>query len=90
MHDDQLKQTLTRLHEELSRSKALDADTRALLEHVMQDIGSLLETSSQESRHEPHSLVERLRQAAADFEESHPALTSVVGEVADVLRRMGI
>ena len=89
MPDDSLKQTLTRLHAELSRSEALDADTRALLEQVLQDIGSLLETSSQEP-HTPDSLVERLRQAAADFEDSHPALTAVVGEVADVLSRMGI
>jgi hypothetical protein len=35
-------------------------------------------------------LVERLREAVDEFEESHPALTEAVGRVVDALAKMGI
>ena len=36
------------------------------------------------------TLIRRLREATSQFEESHPALTEVVGRIADVLSHLGI
>lgn len=82
-----LREEVERLHEELSRSESLDAESRERLAQLAQDIESALERAEGE---EAGGLAERLREATARFEESHPALTAVVGRIADQLSRLGI
>ena len=89
MARDQIEQTLRRLHEELSQSPGVSGEAREMLERVMHDIAILLGESASEP-HTPHSLGERLREAADQFEETHPRLTFAIGEVADVLSSIGI
>ena len=71
-----LRENLERLQRELAEGPELDPEGRALL--------------AEEERDAPDSLVERLRSAADRFEESHPALTVVVGRLADALANLGI
>lgn len=85
----ELNETLERLRAELSGSNTLAPRERELLEELAADIAALLEDADA-SRHEPQSLVERLQEATAQFEQSHPSLTFAIGAVADALARLGI
>ena len=88
MPTEQLSKTLEKLHRELEEAPSLDAESHRLLVEVLRDIESLL--ASEDSDHTSDSLLDRLRSATGEFEESHPTLTEAVGRVADVLSRMGI
>lgn len=88
MERRRLRETLEELHGELERSDSLDAESRALLEEVMGDIHEALERSGGDP--DNPSLIDRLREAAHQFEESHPTVTAAVGRVADALSNLGI
>jgi hypothetical protein len=88
MPTEQLRETLEKLHGELDKTDSLDAESRRLLVDVLRDIESLIGDEAHE--HTQESLLDRLRSATGEFEESHPALTEAVGRVADVLSGMGI
>ncbi len=83
MSGDRLDETLRKLHEELSHGPELGPDARELLEDIARDIRAL--TGSP-----PEGFVERLREAAAQFEESHPRLAALIGRLSDTLASMGI
>ena len=90
MEKDQLREDLERLHRELAGSESVDAASRALLIEVLHDIEAVLEHSEPEEAGAGETLIRRLREATSQFEESHPALTEVVGRIADVLSHLGI
>lgn len=85
--NEELRESLTRLRDELSGGKPLSADQRKQLENVLTDISRLFEG---EEEHSHESLTQRLRDAADHFEDTHPDLTLAIGAVASVLSRMGI
>ena len=84
-----LRETLARLDDELQRTRELDDGSRELLARIARDIEDLLQRKSREPEG-LEALGERLREAVAQFEESHPALTTAVGRVADALASLGI
>jgi predicted component of type VI protein secretion system len=84
-----LRDDLERLQQELERSPGVDPQARELVSEIARDVEALL-NSAEGGAGETESLVDRLRSAAADFEESHPALTAVVGRIADTLAALGI
>ena len=88
MPEQDLRDTLEHLHKELKQARSVDERSRELLRDVMDDIHAILDPSAAEAR--PGSLVERLREAVGDFEDSHPAVTEAVGRVVDALAKMGI
>jgi len=90
MEKDQLREDLERLHQELARSKTVDAAARGLLIDVLHDIEAVLERSEPGTGEESEPLIDRLRGTTSHFEESHPTLTELVGRIADVLSRLGI
>lgn len=82
-----LREDLEHLHRELAEGAELDPDARALLAELSGDIERLL------AEDEPGAaapLADRLRAATERFEESHPALTAVVGRLAETLSNLGI
>lgn len=87
--EPELRERLEQLHRELERTGSVDGGSRALLREILDDIRDLLERS-EASRHTHLSLVERLGEAAREFEESHPRLAATVGRVADALANLGI
>ena len=89
MERAELRATLARLHDELRGGKALDAESRALLESLAHDIERTLHPGGAEPD-ALEALSERLREAIERFQESHPALTAAVNGVADALARLGI
>ncbi len=92
---DRLRESLLAVHEELASTREVDPELRLLLETILVDIGRLLEHSPTRSAEtEPQEaasgLLDRLTGAARHFEESHPSLSSAVGNVADALGQLGI
>jgi hypothetical protein len=88
MGQDELKDLLLQLHDELSKAESLDDDAKTLLGAVADDIDAV--AGPDESEHEPHGLIDRLKDATKDIEEDYPRLTEAIGRVADALARLGI
>lgn len=105
MTNQELAQTLDRLHEQLSQSPQLDEATvqslRALLDEIEaatvrteeaatgQDAGTPEHEAAATSAQEL-SLSGKLRKTVEDFEFRHPQLTVTLSQIADSLAEMGI
>jgi chromosome segregation ATPase len=89
MGEQHLRETLEQLHTELQRADPIDERSRELLRSVLAEIEELL-AQKQKPDIPPESTIERLREAISAFEETHPALTSAIGRVADALAGLGI
>lgn len=89
---EQLNRTLRQLRDQLGDVDAIGPETRAALHKTVDEIQEALDADQpprpETEQHE--SLLERLGDAARQFEESHPALAGTVGSVIDALGRMGI
>ena len=86
---DKLKTTVAELEAELQAMEDLDDETRLVLEQAALEILAAVD------RHEPGSdapqtLMDRLRIATQQFEESHPTLTGILSRLIDGLGQMGI
>ena len=66
----------------------MDEEARQMLVHLQQDIQRCLVQSSDAEVH--RSLTGRLTQAIKQFEVSHPDLTWSMGQLVDLLARLGI
>lgn len=96
MEKQQLRAQLASLHQALADAESdvsegrgrLGPEARELLQAVMADIQRVLD--AEERAEEPEGLMDRLREAKEDFEESHPTLAEAAGRVIDALARMGI
>ena len=82
MSNQRLAELLAELNRELEDSSELDAETRALLEKLDDDIDRL--TGDDESP------LERAQQLESRFAAEHPVAARIAGELADVLAKMGI
>lgn len=81
-----LDQTLNELHDQLADAQDLDEAQKTRLRHAVEEIQKTLDDSKVSSA----SLATQLKQAVSQFEQSHPALTSSIGRIADLLAQMGI
>jgi len=82
----ELDQTLEQLRTQLASVEELDAEERDRLQTAVNEIQNSLDRAEVNSQ----SLADRLSEATAQFQESHPSLTNSVGRVADMLAQMGI
>jgi hypothetical protein len=64
----------------------MDAETRALLAHIANDIERVLHEGAPEDA----GLADRLETATVKFEASHPKLARALSEVTDALAKLGI
>lgn len=85
-----LRERLEELHEELRRVENVDETTRALLESLADDTRHLLEHEEPAGSERHRSLNDRLAEAAARFEGTHPDLAYVMAKVVDTLSGLGI
>lgn len=83
---ERLQMTLDELHRQLAEIGPLDVESRNRLTAALHEIQTALRTQSPPS----DSLLPRLREAAIGFEEKHPAISSTVASLIDILARMGI
>lgn len=80
-----LRQSLTRLHTDLSASPQVDEPSRQSLRDVLQDIERVLK--DQAAANGPRSRLEAL---AARFEVGHPTLSAGIRELVDLLGGAGL
>jgi hypothetical protein len=85
-----LRLTLAELETELRAVDKLDGQTRAMLQLAMDEIQAALHAKTSQGTSAPHTLAERLRLTAADFEGSHPTLASLLHRMVDALAQLGI
>jgi DNA repair ATPase RecN len=91
--DQQIRQILTQLHDELQHAQTLDDDERAMMRHLMADIQDMLKRSENaQTRGYPanQSLMARLEQSIDVLEMNHPALTVMIEKALDTLNLAGI
>lgn len=89
--DPQLAAEVRQLHAELQRTAKLDGESRQLLESLVRDINGLL-TSSATVEADPEqrrAIADQLDAAAVRFEVDHPALSSILQRLLDVLAKAG-
>jgi uncharacterized protein DUF4404 len=87
-HD--LDEHLQQLHRELQQVEFPDATERQLLQQLQADIHAVL--AHQESHDPPPylQLGDRLQEGITQWETSHPRLTFAMGQISEMLARLGI
>ncbi len=84
----QLEQSLESLRRELDRIDPADADIRARLAALVDDIEARLETLEEDDEHD--SLLERVRHQVEAFEVEHPRVTNILNDIMVTLSNLGI
>jgi hypothetical protein len=87
MDKAKLQHLLADLHRELSGATSLDAESRGMLEQVLQDIRNLAPAAPGKV---PEGATEQLREAALRLEAEHPRLATTLGQLGDTLAKLGI
>jgi succinylglutamate desuccinylase len=89
MDHEQLRSDLRKLHSELGNIKSLDDDEHRLLRQLESDIETLL--SRDKDNLEPDDdLRQRLTEALAHVEASHPRITLLMRQMVDSLSFLGV
>ena len=89
MGRQELHGKLKDLHTELQQIDTLNESERATLKSLAGDIHAILEKGDHEA-HNYSGLGDRLKEAVAQFEASHPRATMSMREVIDQIAFMGI
>ena len=89
MTDQNLRDLLEQLHEELERTEAKDEASRERLRHLQADIRALRKRSG-ETIESDEPLLERLQESIDHFETSHPQLTMMLSQMMTILSNAGI
>jgi len=89
MTDQNLRDLLEQLHEELERTEVQDEASRERLRHLQADIRALRERSG-ETIESDEPLLERLQESIDHFETSHPQLTLMLSQMMTILSNAGI
>jgi polyhydroxyalkanoate synthesis regulator phasin len=85
--DQQIRNMLMQLHEELERTQTLNENEQAMMRHLMEDIQATLARASHQHS---SSIVERLEESVETLEVSHPTLSSMIRKALDTLNIAGI
>ena len=90
MDDQDFRKLLEQLHSEIEQSPAVDEKGLELLRHVEKELRELVERS--EDRLEKPRLLslQRVQDAIDHLEVDHPALTTTLSELLDILSKAGI
>lgn len=82
--ESRLRELLEQLHAELARATTLDADARAALEHLRNDIQAALDASEISAQHS-RAIRARGANILDQFEDAHPQITLLVKSLLDHL-----
>jgi len=86
MDQDQLHRRLAQLHAELLAAQPVDAESRARLQQLAQDIRAVLDAKPKPASTEPYQAMRpKLKEAVTTFEASHPQLSKTIENVIDTL-----
>ena len=86
MSDEEIRQTLTRLHQELENADHVEPELQALLKQVDADIHKVLGASGEPAE----GLAERVEELVAQFAAAHPQAERFLRELVDSLGKLGI
>ena len=86
MSDEEIRRTLTRLHEELENADHVEPALQSLLKEVDADIHKILGTAGDP----PEGLRERVDELVAQFAAAHPQADRFLRELVDSLGKLGI
>ena len=89
MTDQDLRELLEKLHNELERIEVTDEAGRERLRHLDADIRDLLKRSGEKVETDEHML-ERLQDSIDHFETTHPRLTMMLSQMMTILSNAGI
>ena len=89
MKNEELRSQLEKLHNELHQSPTIDLRRRELLQTLADEIQALLKRDDLQQHHYT-SLSERLNNAVAELEASHPQITLLMRQTIDSLAYLGI
>ena len=89
MDKQTLRGQLQELHAELQQVESLDVNEREMLQNLARDVQEALRREDDRTQHYS-SLGDRLREAVAQVEASHPRATMLMRQVIDELAYMGI
>ena len=84
-----LRRRLEELHAELQKVETLDVNEREMLESLVKDLQEVLGREDDRTQHYG-GLGDRLKEAVAQLEASHPRATMLMRQVIDQLSYMGI
>ncbi|QDU86672.1 hypothetical protein Pla175_00220 [Pirellulimonas nuda] len=90
MTQQQLAETLERLHAELDSIDRVDDATRTALQKVTADIERLLDPEQPTTDQDVDDSRAGLQDLVIGFEAEHPKLAEALGRVADGLANLGI
>ena len=89
MTDQNLRELLEKLHQELEKTEAVDEKGNEMLRHLDADIRNLLKRSGAKAETD-ESMLERLQDTIDHFEATHPRLTTMLSEMMTILSNAGI
>lgn len=89
MNDQNLRELLERLRNELATTEVTDEAGRERLSRLEEDIRNLLERSD-EPADTDDPILERLQDSIDHFEETHPQLTLMLSQMMTILSNAGI
>jgi hypothetical protein len=84
-----LRELLERLHNELEQTDSMDEKGNELLRHLEADIRTKLERSDAKTETD-EPVLERLQSTIDHFETTHPSLTLTLSEMMTILSNAGI
>ena len=89
MTDQNLRELLEKLHNELEQTEVTDEAGRERLRHLEADIRTLLKRSGEKAETD-ESMLERFQDSIDHFETSHPQLTMMISQMMTILSNAGI
>lgn len=90
MKTQKLDETIRELRIELDKTPSLNAHVRDRVKKVLNEIESLAGGRGEIPPHQHAQVLERLKESARHFEQSHLSLTLAVGRVINALSGIGI
>ena len=90
MSQNELHQSLEKMHEELRKVSSLDNESKNILLQISSDIKNLLKEPEEKVVDEKDDLISNLKDTAANFESEHPELAESIHLVIHTLSNMGI
>ena len=85
-----LRELLERLHNELEQTESIDESGNEMLRHLDADIRRRLQSSGTKRKTHDDTILERLQDAIDHFETTHPTLTLTLSEMMTILSNAGI
>ena len=90
MSSNDLSNSLRNLQGKLKEAGEIDEESRNLLKNLLDDIHRIIDNDSDKTEAESKNLIERLKEAAEEFELSHPEVASSINTVINGLSNFGL